>query len=110
MLSSRWFVLLSSCLAAWSCSHISFSCWLEPLDCCLASLRSWCVSLSWAWVRSSWHFKALRHEGQAPLPRPRRERPRIDRGSYVDGRDFDLTAATRQRLRFSSTGTLLSSR
>jgi peptidoglycan lytic transglycosylase len=30
--------------------------------------------------------------------------------SYVDGRDFDLTAATRQRLRFPSTGTLLSSR
>jgi hypothetical protein len=59
VLSSRWFVLLSSCLA-------------------------------WSW--------------------PRRERPRIDRGSYVDGRDFDLTAATRQRLRFSSTGTLLSSR
>jgi len=36
--------------------------------------------------------------------------PVIDRGPYVAGRDFDLTAATRQRLRFPSTGTLLSSK
>lgn len=34
----------------------------------------------------------------------------IDRGPYVAGRDFDLTAATRARLRFPSTGVLLSSR
>jgi rare lipoprotein A len=36
--------------------------------------------------------------------------PVIDRGPYVGGRDFDLTAATRARLRFPSTGVLLSSR
>jgi rare lipoprotein A len=36
--------------------------------------------------------------------------PVVDRGPYVSGRDFDLTAATRSRLRFPSTGVLLSSR
>jgi hypothetical protein len=36
--------------------------------------------------------------------------PVVDRGPYVAGRDFDLTAATRARLRFPSTGMLLSSR
>jgi rare lipoprotein A (peptidoglycan hydrolase) len=34
----------------------------------------------------------------------------VDRGPYVAGRDFDLTAATRSRLRFPSTGVLLASR
>ena len=34
----------------------------------------------------------------------------IDRGPYVGGREFDLTAATRQALGFGSTGTVLSSR
>lgn len=33
----------------------------------------------------------------------------IDRGPYVAGRDYDLTAATRARLRFPSTGVLLAS-
>jgi rare lipoprotein A len=36
--------------------------------------------------------------------------PVVDRGPYVAGRDYDLTAATRQRLRFGDVGTLLSSR
>jgi rare lipoprotein A len=36
--------------------------------------------------------------------------PVVDRGPYVAGRDFDLTAATRERLRFPDTGVLLSSR
>lgn len=36
--------------------------------------------------------------------------PVVDRGPYVGGRDFDLTEATRARLRFPSTGVLLSSR
>jgi len=36
--------------------------------------------------------------------------PVVDRGPYVGGRDFDLTAATRTRLRFPATGVLLSSR
>jgi rare lipoprotein A len=36
--------------------------------------------------------------------------PVVDRGPYVAGRDFDLTAATRERLRFPSTGVVLSSR
>ena len=36
--------------------------------------------------------------------------PVVDRGPYVAGRDFDLTAATRARLRFPTTGVLLSSR
>ncbi len=36
--------------------------------------------------------------------------PVVDRGPYVAGRDYDLTAATRARLRFPSTGVLLSSR
>jgi rare lipoprotein A len=31
----------------------------------------------------------------------------IDRGPYVGGREFDLTAATRRRLGFSGTGTIL---
>ena len=34
----------------------------------------------------------------------------IDRGPYVAGRDYDLTAATRARLRFPSTGVLLATR
>ena len=36
--------------------------------------------------------------------------PVVDRGPYVAGRDFDLTAATRDRLHFPSTGVVLSSR
>jgi len=36
--------------------------------------------------------------------------PVIDRGPYVAGRDFDLTAATRARLHFPSTGVVLASR
>ena len=34
----------------------------------------------------------------------------IDRGPYVGGREFDLTAATKQRLRFGSTGYVLATR
>ena len=34
----------------------------------------------------------------------------IDRGPYVGGREFDLTAATKQRLGFPSTGTVLTSK
>jgi rare lipoprotein A len=34
----------------------------------------------------------------------------IDRGPFVAGREFDLTAATRNRLGFGSTGRVLSSR
>jgi peptidoglycan lytic transglycosylase len=36
--------------------------------------------------------------------------PVIDRGPYVAGRDYDLTEATRQRLRFPGVGTVLASR
>jgi rare lipoprotein A (peptidoglycan hydrolase) len=36
--------------------------------------------------------------------------PVVDRGPYVAGRDYDLTAATRARLHFPSTGVLLASR
>lgn len=34
----------------------------------------------------------------------------VDRGPYVAGREFDLTAATKQRLGFGSTGTVWASR
>ncbi|HZA88842.1 MAG TPA: septal ring lytic transglycosylase RlpA family protein [Solirubrobacterales bacterium] len=34
----------------------------------------------------------------------------IDRGPFVGGREFDLTGATKNRLNFGSTGTVLSSR
>ena len=34
----------------------------------------------------------------------------VDRGPYVGGREFDLTAATKQRLRFGSTGYVLTTR
>jgi rare lipoprotein A len=34
----------------------------------------------------------------------------IDRGPYIRGREFDLTAATKQRLRFGSTGVVLTTR
>ncbi len=34
----------------------------------------------------------------------------IDRGPYAAGREYDLTSATRKRLGFGSTGTVLSSR
>ena len=34
----------------------------------------------------------------------------VDRGPYVGNREFDLTSATRQRLGFPSTGTVLSSK
>jgi rare lipoprotein A len=36
--------------------------------------------------------------------------PVIDRGPYAAGREYDLTGATKQRLRFPDTGTLLTSR
>ena len=36
--------------------------------------------------------------------------PVIDRGPYAAGREYDLTSATRNRLGFGSTGTVLSSR
>jgi len=36
--------------------------------------------------------------------------PVIDRGPYVGGRVYDLTAATKNRLRFGSTGTVWSSK
>jgi hypothetical protein len=34
----------------------------------------------------------------------------VDRGPYVGGREFDLTAATKQKLGFGSTGTVLTTR
>ena len=36
--------------------------------------------------------------------------PVVDRGPYAAGRDYDLTAATKNKLHFGSTGTVLSSR
>lgn len=36
--------------------------------------------------------------------------PVVDRGPYVGGRDFDLTAATKERLHFPDLGVVLSSR
>jgi len=36
--------------------------------------------------------------------------PVVDRGPYVGGRDFDLTEATKERLRFPDLGVVLSSR
>ena len=36
--------------------------------------------------------------------------PVVDRGPYVAGRDFDLTEATKERLRFPGVGVVLSSR
>jgi rare lipoprotein A len=36
--------------------------------------------------------------------------PVVDRGPYVGGRDFDLTEATKERLRFPDVGVVLSSR
>jgi rare lipoprotein A (peptidoglycan hydrolase) len=36
--------------------------------------------------------------------------PVIDRGPYVGGREFDLTAATAQRLGFSGHGAILTTR
>ena len=36
--------------------------------------------------------------------------PVVDRGPYVGGREFDLTAATKARLGFGSTGTVLTTR
>jgi rare lipoprotein A (peptidoglycan hydrolase) len=46
----------------------------------------------------------LRYRGRSIVVRV------IDRGPYVAGRDYDLTEATRARLRFPSTGVLLASR
>lgn len=46
----------------------------------------------------------LRHRGRSVRVKV------IDRGPYVAGREFDLTGATKNRLRFGSTGTVLSSR
>jgi rare lipoprotein A len=34
----------------------------------------------------------------------------IDRGPYVGAREWDLTAATKRRLRFGSTGTVWATR
>ena len=36
--------------------------------------------------------------------------PVVDRGPYVGGREYDLTAATKARLRFGSTGVVLTTR
>jgi rare lipoprotein A (peptidoglycan hydrolase) len=36
--------------------------------------------------------------------------PVVDRGPYVGGREFDLTAATKARLRFGSTGVVMTTR
>jgi rare lipoprotein A (peptidoglycan hydrolase) len=36
--------------------------------------------------------------------------PVVDRGPYVGAREFDLTAATKARLGFGSTGTVLTTR
>ena len=36
--------------------------------------------------------------------------PVVDRGPYIAGREWDLTAATKQRLAFGSTGTVLTTR
>ena len=46
----------------------------------------------------------LRHKGRSVRVRV------IDRGPYVGGREFDLTEATAQRLRFRGHGTILSTR
>jgi rare lipoprotein A (peptidoglycan hydrolase) len=46
----------------------------------------------------------LRHRGRSVAVRV------IDRGPYVAGREFDLTAATAHRLRFSGHGAILVSR
>lgn len=46
----------------------------------------------------------LRHRGRTVRVRV------IDRGPYVGAREFDLTAATKNRLRFSGTGTVLTTR
>lgn len=46
----------------------------------------------------------LRHRGRSVAVRV------IDRGPYVAGRELDLTYATKRRLRFGSTGTVLMSR
>jgi len=43
----------------------------------------------------------LRHSGRTVRV------PVVDRGPYVGGREFDLTQATKQRLGFGSTGTVL---
>jgi rare lipoprotein A len=36
--------------------------------------------------------------------------PVVDRGPYVGAREFDLTSATKHRLRFNATGTVLTTR
>jgi hypothetical protein len=46
----------------------------------------------------------LRHRGRTVRVRV------VDRGPYVGAREFDLTSATRQRLGFSGTGTVLTTR
>jgi rare lipoprotein A len=46
----------------------------------------------------------LRHHGRVVRV------PVIDRGPYVGGREYDLTAATARRLKFSGHGTILSTR
>ncbi|HEX8645317.1 MAG TPA: septal ring lytic transglycosylase RlpA family protein [Thermoleophilaceae bacterium] len=46
---------------------------------------------------------ALRYRGRTVIA------PVIDRGPYAAGREYDLTAATKERLRFGSTGTVWSS-
>jgi len=46
----------------------------------------------------------LRHHGHTVRV------PVVDRGPFVAGREFDLTAATKQRLGFGSTGTVQSTR
>ena len=46
-------------------------------------------------------FKRGRHEVRVPV---------IDRGPYVGGREYDLTAATAQRLGFEGHGAILATR
>ena len=49
-------------------------------------------------------------QGDASLPRADRHVPVIDRGPYAGNREFDLTAATKAKLGFGSTGTVLTTR
>jgi rare lipoprotein A (peptidoglycan hydrolase) len=46
----------------------------------------------------------LRHSGRSVRV------PVIDRGPYVGGREYDLTAATAQKLRFRGNGSILVTR
>ena len=70
---------------------------------CGGTLQPGTIGVAHKWLPCGTRVR-LRYRGRSLTVRV------VDRGPYVGGRDFDLTAATKERLRFPDLGVVLSSR